>query len=192
MIPTLLSGPAAEPVSLDEAKSWLRLEAGDEDLLVRALIVSARMTLEAYTRRCFVTQSWRMGLDAWPAATMRRKLLAAPFAPFQSVSAIRIFDASGVARELAAEAYRAPAAPEAGRIAFVDAPPAPGRATDGIEIDLVAGYGGAAMTPEPLRRAILALVAHWHENRGDVAEAATRPPALVEALARPFRRERIA
>jgi uncharacterized phiE125 gp8 family phage protein len=192
MIPILLTAPATEPISLDEAKAWLRLDAGDEDQLIAALIVSARMTLEAYTRRFFVTQSWRMTLDAWPAATARRKTLSLPFAPFQSVSAIRVLDEAGVAQTLDAESYRAPAAPDRGRIVFDEAPEAPGRANDGIEIDLVAGYGAApTATPEPLRRAILALVAHWHENRGDAPAPTARLPALAAALASPFRRERL-
>lgn len=192
MTPILLTGPALEPISLDEAKAWLRIDASDEDQLLSALIVSARMTLEAYTRRFFVTQSWRMTLDAWPAPTMRRKTLVLPFAPFQSVAAIRVYDAAGVAQTLDAGAYRAPSAPDRGRIAFVDAPPAPGRATDGVEIDVVLGYGGQATnTPEPLRRAILTLVAQWHENRGDQQADAARLPALVGALAQPFRRERV-
>lgn len=192
MIPILLSGPALEPVSLDEAKAWLRLDAGDEDQLLSALIVSARLTLEAYTRRFFVTQSWRVTLDAWPTATMRRKTLTIPFAPFQSVSAIRVFDAGGVAQTLQVGSYRAPPALDRGRIVFDAAPPAPGRANDGVEIDALAGYGGqAADTPEPLRRAILALVAHWHENRGDQPAEAARLPSLVGALASPFRRERL-
>jgi uncharacterized phiE125 gp8 family phage protein len=187
----LLSGPAVEPVSLDEAKAWLRLDSNDEDQLLSALIVSARMTLEAFTRRFFVTQSWRMTLDAWPSPALRRKFIAVPLAPMQSVAAIRIYDAEDIAQMLDVDAYRATAAPERGRIVFREAPEQPGRSADGVEIDVVAGYGDdAAETPEPLRRAILALVAHWHENRGDEAEGA-RLPALVAELARPYRRERL-
>jgi uncharacterized phiE125 gp8 family phage protein len=188
----LLSGPLVEPVSLDEAKAWLRLDSNDEDALLSALIVSARLTLEAYTRRFYVTQSWRMTLDVWPSATLRRKTLSVPLAPMQSVAAIRLYDAEDVAQILDADAYRAPAARERGRIVFREPPAQPGRAADGVEIDIVAGYGDAASeTPEPLRRAILALVAHWHENRGDDGEAASRLPALVAALARPYRLERL-
>lgn len=188
----LLSGPVVEPVSLEETKAWLRLDTSEEDQLLSALIVSARLTLEAFTRRFFVTQSWRMTLDAWPTATLRRKSIVLPLAPMRSIAAIRIYDASDVAETLDAGAYRAPAASERGRIVFREPPEQPGRAADGVEIDIVAGYGDAPSdTPEPLRRAILALVAHWHENRGDEAEAAASLPALVAALARPYRRVRL-
>jgi uncharacterized phiE125 gp8 family phage protein len=190
---TLLTGPVREPVSLDETKAWLRLDSDDEDQLLSALIVSARLTLEAHTRRFFVTQSWRMTFDAWPASVLRRKSLSVPFAPMRSVAAIRVFDADDAEQTLDAETYRAPPAQERGRIVFREAPQSPGRDGDGVEIDVVAGYGDdAADTPEPLRRAVLALVAHWHENRGDQAEAAARLPTLVAALARPYRRERLA
>jgi uncharacterized phiE125 gp8 family phage protein len=187
----LLVGPAIEPLSLAEAKSWLRLDASDEDQLLSALIVSARLTLEAYTRRFFVTQSWRIVLDDWPT-TMRGNRLTIPFAPFQSVSAIRVYNAAGSPQTVDPESYRAPPAPNGGRISFITPPPAPGREADGVEIDVLTGYGlQASDTPEPLRRAISMLVAHWYENRGDQQTDATRLPAMASALASPYRRERL-
>ncbi|PPD44502.1 MAG: hypothetical protein CTY15_07265 [Methylocystis sp.] len=190
MRPMLISAPAVEPVSLVEAKSWLREDASDEDQLIQALIVSARMTLEAYTRRFFVTQSWRLILDAWPLSVAASSTFAIPFAPFQSVAAIRVYDGADVAQVVSATTYRAPAAGEGGRIVFIKPPPLPGRLADGIELDFSVGYGAlATQTPEPLRRAILILVAHWRERRGDDADDAL--PRAVEQLARPFRRERL-
>ncbi len=190
MRPLLIGAPAIEPVSLAEAKSWLREDGADEDELIQALIVAARMTLEAYTRRFFVTQSWRLVLDAWPESVASTSTLCIPFAPFQAIAAIRVFDANDVAQAIGAATYRAPSANEGGRVAFKIAPPAPGRATDGIEIDFTAGYGALAVdTPQPLRRAILMLVAHWRENRGDADDDAL--PRAVAQLAGPFRRERL-
>lgn len=190
MRPMMISAPAIEPVSLAEAKSWLREDGADEDELIQTLIVAARMTLEAYTRRFFVTQSWRLTLDCWPASVAASATLCIPFAPFQAVTAIRVYDANDVAQTIGAATYRAPFVNEAGRIFFKASPPAPGRATDGIEIDFAAGYGALASdTPQPLRRAILMLVAHWREKRGDASDDA--PPKAVAQLALPFRRERL-
>lgn len=190
MRPMLIGAPAIEPVMLAEAKSWLREDGADEDGLIQTLIVAARMTLEAYTRRFFVTQSWRVTLDAWPDSVASDATLTIPFAPFRNVSAIRVYDANDVAQTLATATYRAPAANESGRIVFVSAPPAPGRAHNAIEIDFSLGYGALATdTPEPLRRALLALLAHWRENRGDAGDDAL--PKTVMQLAGPFRRERL-
>ena len=92
-----------------------------------------------------------------------------PARAFVSVAAIRIFDAADTATTLATGAYRAAPA----RMAAASCSPgaaAAGPCEDGIEIDVVLGYGEAASdTPEPLRRAMLTLVAHWRENRGDEA-----------------------
>ena len=38
----LLTGPAVEPLSLDEAKTFLRVEHSDDDQVIGALIASAR------------------------------------------------------------------------------------------------------------------------------------------------------
>jgi len=186
----LVMTPAIEPVSLADAKLWLREDLNDEDQLIQALIVSARMTVEAYTRRFLVTQGWRLILDAWPFSVSTSSMFAIPFAPFQTVDAVRVYDQNDVSQLVSSIGYRAASASDSGRIIFRSAPPTPGRSADGIEIDFTVGYGSLAdQTPEPLRRAILNLVAHWRERRGDDADDAL--PKTVTQLAAPFRRERL-
>ena len=67
--------------------------------------------------------------------------------------------------------------------------PAPERPALGIEVDVVVGYGDAAVdVPEPLRQAVRLLIAHWYENRGLMSEAATAVlPQNVAALIAPYR-----
>jgi hypothetical protein len=56
--------PAQEPVTLAQAKAWLRVESGtDEDDLIAALIAAARARAEWHTGRAFVTQGWTLWLD---------------------------------------------------------------------------------------------------------------------------------
>src|SRR5215813_11576117 len=62
----LLTAPALEPVSLDEARAFLRVEHHDDDEVIAALIAGARLHVEAATRRALITQSWRLDFDAWP------------------------------------------------------------------------------------------------------------------------------
>jgi len=62
----LLTPPAAEPVTLADAKAWLRVEHDDDDDVIAALIAGARSHVEAQTRRALITQSWRLVLDRWP------------------------------------------------------------------------------------------------------------------------------
>lgn len=189
MRPMLITAPAVEPVSLTEAKAWLREENGDEDMLIQSLLVSARMTLEAWTRRFFITQGWRLVCDSWPAHASQTFNIA--FAPFRAVSAIRIYDRNDVASLLASTSYRVSGGDQCGRIYFNTTPPAPERPIDGVEVDFTVGYGATpAQTPDPIRRAILVLVAHWRDHRGDDNALNALPPAAL-SLCAPFRRERL-
>ena len=189
MRPMLITAPAVEPVSLIEAKAWLREDNGDEDQLIQTLLVSARMTLEAWTRRFFVTQGWRLVCDAWPMPDTLTLNIA--FAPFGALTAIRVYDRDNVAAILAPASYRVSSGDQGGRILFNATPPTPGRAIDGVEVDFTVGYGATpTQTPEPLRRAILLLVAHWREHRGD-DDALNALPPMALSLCAPYRRERL-
>ncbi|HET7848728.1 MAG TPA: head-tail connector protein [Pseudolabrys sp.] len=180
----LLTAPAIEPVSLAEAKAFLRVENSDEDDMISALAAGARLHVEAQTRRALITQGWRLSLDTWP---LDGRLPVRP-APLQTLDAARVYDADGVARTIDASAFVLDLASST----LVFAPwtlPMPGRLAAGIEVDVTVGYGGAASdVPEPLRRAILMLTAHWYENRGLVASGAVSAlPVGVAALIAPYR-----
>lgn len=202
----LIAPPAAEPVSLAEARAWLRVDTNDEDAVVASLISAARMLVESATRRALVTQGWRVTLDAWPAGrgygswsvlatgpNTAASEIAIPLAPVQSVSAVRVYDAAGEPQTLGPTTYRLVGAPERARILFATQPPLPGAKAAGVEIDLIAGYGDPPDTPAALRHAILALVSWWFDNRGDVASTgADNLPPRIAALIAPFRRGRLA
>lgn len=202
----LIAPPAAEPVTLAEARSWLRVDTTDEDEAITSLIAAAREIVERTTRRALVTQSWRIVMDAWPTEGVDRSWtvlstrplamvgdITLSLAPVQSVAAIRVYDSVGAPQTLPASTWRLVAAPERARIVFAVAPPQPTASVAGIEIDVVAGYGDPQDTPAPLRHAILSLVSYWFDNRGDVATAdvGSLPPRAA-ALIAPFRRGRLA
>jgi uncharacterized phiE125 gp8 family phage protein len=181
----LLSGPAIEPVSLAEAKAYLRVEQDDDDDVIAALIAGARLYVEAQTRRALITQSWRLSLDGWPQAG---RIEVRP-APLQSLDAARVYDALSTTQDLDVAAFVVDTAGSA----LIFAPwvlPQPGRTAAGIELDVTAGYGDAAIdVPEPLRQAIRLLLAHWYDNRGLTTTAANFSllPATVPALLAPYR-----
>ena len=180
----LLTPPAVEPLSLAEAKHFLRVDHDDDDDLIAALVTGARGHVEAATRRALVTQAWRITLDAWPPGGCIRVLMA----PLQSVSAVRLRDSAGDASELDAAAFSVVAGSAPGLIETPAGLPAPLRRHGGIEIDVIAGHGDAATdVPEPLRQAVRMLLAHWYENRGLVPAAGSAPsPAAVTAALAPL------
>jgi uncharacterized phiE125 gp8 family phage protein len=189
MTPILIAPPASEPVSLAEAKAWLRLDSSDEDDLVISLIAAARLTIEAASGRMLMTQGWRLVLDSWPASGV----LCIPVLPLQGVSAMWVYDVSGTAMTVSPSLYQADTQSEPGRISFLTGLPIPGRTLSGIEIDVTAGYGAdSAAVPVALRQAIKTLVARWYERRGDLDQGKEAGlPDVVAALVAPFRRGRL-
>jgi uncharacterized phiE125 gp8 family phage protein len=180
---TLLTGPVAEPVTLADMKAHLRVETSDEDDLIAALVQSARLHVEARTRRALNVQTWRLHLDQWPDHT----IISVRLAPLRAVTAARLYNEAGVATTLPPSLFQVlGGAP--GRL-LVGAVPWPSRAAGGIEIDIEAGYGPAAAdVPQALRHAIRMLAAYWFENRALAPGVATEtlPPGLDGLLA-PFR-----
>ncbi|MCX7329611.1 MAG: hypothetical protein NTW00_16270 [Hyphomicrobiales bacterium] len=71
MSPILIVPPAAEPVTLADAKLYLRTAGPDEDDLVIALIRAARHLVAAASNRLLVSQTWRLVCDAWPLGSGR-------------------------------------------------------------------------------------------------------------------------
>lgn len=68
------------------------------------------------------------------------------------------------------------------------------RSFNAFEVAFTAGYGDdAADVPEPIRHAILLLVAHWFERREPVELGAgpQEVPAIVAGLLHPYRRVRL-
>lgn len=172
----LVTPPAVEPVSLAEAKRHLRVESDDEDAYLADLIVAARAHVEAVAGRKLATQVWRR----YAAGRQPVPLLVGPV---QRVEAVTVYDAHGHAAALE---------PADWTLWDECLALAPGvSAGNGVEIDVVAGYGDApADVPPTLRRAILLLVAHGYEFRGAVApddQPVAIPPGF-DALVAPHRR----
>jgi len=183
----LLAGPALEPVTLAEAKQFIRVEHDDDDDIIAALIAGSRIHVETQTRRALITQSWRLTRDAWPGCGW----LAVLPVPLRMLDAARVYRLDGSTQAIDVARFSVDRIAAPARLAFTrGALPASERQMSGIEIDVTCGYGAApADVPEPLRQAIRLLVAHWYENRGLVAvghEIAVLPQT-VAALIAPYR-----
>jgi len=187
MTATLLTGPALEPVALIDVKAHLRVDHDDDDALLTASIVAARLHVEAVTRRVLITQEWRVHLSRWP----RGRVLRVRVAPLISVDAVRVRVGGGEPVTVDPDAYDADTASVPGRLVVDAGAPSPaGRAANGIEIDVTAGYGATAPdVPSPLRHAVMMLVAHWYEHRGIVGDdrGGNTLPRGFSALVAPYR-----
>jgi uncharacterized phiE125 gp8 family phage protein len=98
----LITPPAAEPLTLAQAKSQLRIPASittyDED--VGDALAAARAYIENITRNCLINQTWDQTFDEFPsAAILLRKY------PVQSIVGLYYFDELGAEQTIAAENF---------------------------------------------------------------------------------------
>lgn len=194
MMLRLVTAPAAEPVSLAEAKTHCRVDITDDDAYIAALITAARSYLETIARPqlAMITQTWELVLDDWPwGDTVELR----PY-PLQSVTSVKYTDSAGAETTLSASAYLVDAYGEPGRLRLVSTASWPSvtlRELNGVAIRFVAGFGSAGSAVDmQLRQAILLLVAHWYEIREPVLTTGAQAvdmPFTVMALMQHWRRE---
>ena len=176
MTSIMVNPPSAEPVPLAEAKAHLRVGHNDEDALISALIASARRVVEARTGLLLMAQVWTAFRDGWP----EDGTLELPLWPVRVVDEIAVFGEDD---------QKAPVDPAHYVVDLVSRPARimlrgsrqwqrPGRRMNGIGIRLQVGYATADSVPPPLRQAVLMMVAHWYNHRGDET-----PPGLPASLA---------
>lgn len=183
MAAILIEEPAIEPLTLVEAKAFLRVEHGADDDLIALLIKAARSEVESATCRAMITQSWRIVLDHWPASG----LIVAPISPLRSITTARVRASDGSASSIDLSAFTLDTVRLPGRIRFDRAAVSePGQPIAGIEIEITAGHGEtAASVPEPLRQAMRLLIACSYEQRDRVE--GDKLPDTVAALVAPYR-----
>jgi len=203
--------PQNLPLSLNEAKAFLRLDDDDTaaDALVMALLRAAVRHAETFTGRALITQSWRLSLDHWPRRSLidarlwegvregadlvaARNFIEIPRPPLQSVTALQTFDAADAAAAVAPTVYFVDTASEPGRVGLRFGQVWPSvtlRPHSGIQITFVAGYGDDANgVPDDILAGLRLLLAHFHENRA-VCDRATdiAVPMTAKEVLRPYR-----
>lgn len=164
----VLVPPANEPVSLDEAKTQCRVDNTAEDSLITGWIVAARRMTEQAIGLRVVSQTLKLSLPYWPTDGLIRLGVG----PVTAVNVVRYFaPTTGTATVLTANtdyrtwlAYRPP-------VVY----PAPGTywpagqygRIPAVEVEYAAGMPTTDPDYELARAAVMMLVTHWYENRGD-------------------------
>ena len=205
----LVTAPVIEPVTITEAKDYMRISDDDDNALISNLIVAARTAAESYTRRAFITQTWKLLMDNWPATRSNQwwdgvrqlpisevkgqRFITMPLAPLQSVTTIITYSDDDTASTFASSNYQVSAYSgdfaNQGRVTLRTSGsgwPDFTRNADGIEITFVAGYGSASSdVPYQIKQAILSEVAKLYEDRGSCEGGACCD--IAKRLLDPFR-----
>ncbi len=177
MAVTLVTPPAAEPITLAQAKAQMRITTDMDNVLVESRIVPARCWAEFETARQFITATWEMRLDSWPNG----RVIELPRPPLQSVEAITYLDEDGVEQTFASANYHVDTASLKGRVVLAPGAVWPFLADvpGAARIRFVAGYGDtAADVPAMAISAMLLHIQAAHlgdqDTFGGVMEAARR------------------
>lgn len=83
--------PILEPVSLAELKLHLRIDHSDEDELLKLILLTARESVEKFTARALLTQTWDICLNEWPD----EDFIELPYGNLQSVTSVKYKDSDG-------------------------------------------------------------------------------------------------
>jgi uncharacterized phiE125 gp8 family phage protein len=192
LAPVLVTPPAAAPISLAEVKAHCHVLHPDDDDMLQGLIEAATRYCDGWTGilgRCIVTQTWAQSFDGFPVGDMIRL-------PFPDVTSVTLTyrDADNQAQTFAAANYALVADARSAKIVLAQSaawPSTYGR-PDAVTVSMVAGFGGVAAVPPPIKIALLHLVSHWWRNRSAVSpDAMANTPMTFEALIAPWRAVRL-
>lgn len=170
---------AEAAVSMAEAQAYARVETGEEEALVAALVRAASALCESFTGQVLVARPFEEVLP--PGAQWQRLALT----PVRSIEEVAALAADGSATIVSMGEYDVDIDSRGDGWVRL--------ANWGDSKIRVRGQAGMAVdpngVPEPLRQGILRLIAHLFATRDG---AGGEPPAAVTALWRPYRRMRLA
>jgi uncharacterized phiE125 gp8 family phage protein len=182
--------PTTEPLDLAAAKEHLRvIDFEEDDAYITSLISAARRTVEDMTGRTLIDTTFTQSARGWSGFF---DLLRGNG---RSIGSVKYDDADGVEQTVDPTLYGIhPYGDGCAALALYNEFTAPDLIdrpfVDRIRIQFTAGYGAAATdVPQPLRQAVLYLVAHYYDNRSPVGVNVNlnKMPFTVEALSAPYK-----
>lgn len=166
----LVTAPAVEPLTVAEVKDRLVIDYDDYNDVLLGLIRTAREYVESYTGRALITQTWKAYYSGLSAA------LVLPKPKVQSITHIKYYPAGSAAVTVSSSVYEADLSAEPAYITTAYGqqwPSFTARTTKPVEVQFVAGYGGAEDVPQGIKDAMLLLIGHWFRHREEVLVGTT-------------------
>lgn len=158
--------PTIEPISLNAARDYLRVDHTDDDSVIAGLIAAARARYDArgILGRALMTQTLDYWVDAFPVG----RALFLPVRPVQSIVSVSYLDASQTLIAADAASYVASLASEPPRIYPVGGTwPATACVPDSVVVRLVAGVDDPGLLPADLIQAMKINIAYWYDCRDE-------------------------
>ena len=171
-------------VTLDAAKTFLRVDGDDEDSLIGGLLASATNLVEKVCNRILIEESVTLlttGFPCGPVLLFGGKV--------SEVSAVRYLNSQNIITTLSPSSYRVDVRGVRGLVDQVVSWPSTSDAFNSVQVEYTVGYESADKVPEPIKTAILLLAASWYANREAVVTGTIveELPLGVRALLTPYR-----
>jgi uncharacterized phiE125 gp8 family phage protein len=162
----LVTAPAAQPLSVDEAKSHLRVDHTTDDTLIESLIKAATQIAERFQNRRYINQTWRLTMDRFPDDGCAIEI---PIGPLSSVTSITYTDSDGAAQTWGTSNYQVDTRSVQGRIVpdpDTVYPTTEYNKLNAVTVTFVVGYGASsASVPENIRHAIRMIIGDLYNHR---------------------------
>lgn len=206
---TEIMSPASGPaLTLDEIKHHLRITEDAEDAYLSSLLETATQTIEAAYSLALILRDVAVYMDAWPRETRLRwwdglregtigdlvtprPAFQLPLRPVQVLVGIDIWQAGSWQTQLLDGSYIQPGLSPQIYPAAVLVGAEPDRPLDGIRVTLRAGFGPDwNAVPPAIQMALLRLIAHLYEHRGDEPTQALAASGARQLMA-PYKEVRL-
>tara|TARA_R100001440_G_scaffold75315_1_gene102244 strand:+ start:1377 stop:2039 length:663 start_codon:yes stop_codon:yes gene_type:complete len=201
---TVVTSPDTLPITLAEAKTFLRIDTSDDDTLITTLIESAKDYAEEYLGRSLINTTFKLSLDGFsedqvpiqegfytaPYMTFHKRYISLPKPPLVSVTHLKTFNEDNTESTFASTKYHVDNARNPGRVVLKEGEtwPTDLRVANGIEVTYVAGYGTAASDiPSAIKVGMREHVTYLYEHRGDYEQGLNTFPILAKQLYQPYR-----
>lgn len=197
---TIVTPPASYPITLAEAKAWLKVDVNDDDALITDLIVCATEAAEMEMRRALITQTRRLSLDT-PFSSLDSELgdgvydlpvsalngvlcsdIELPYAPLQSVTSVTTYDIGNTGTVFPSSNYIVDTSASRISLNATSYWPTGLRRYKSCEVVYVCGYGAAANVPSPIKFGIRQHVMQMYDGR-----MVCEMPAMCKELYRKYK-----
>lgn len=182
--PTLVTGPASEPITLAEARKQCELgnsTAHDDHLLL--LIQAAREQWEHDTDAACITQTWSVTTE-----DLCDDEIYLPKRPLQSVTHVKYYDETETLQTLSTSVYDVDVADRAVRLGYMQNWPLTIDTWNAVTVTYVVGYTSATLVPAIQKQAMRLLIGYYFENRDMLTNDIVYKSAAYENLVARFMR----
>lgn len=181
----IVTAASEEPITLAEAKNFLRVDHSDDDTLINALITASRQMCEEYTRRILVTTTVDEYFDKFPHNSWDNlsNLIYLSRGPVASITSVKYVDEIGSEVTLTSDQYVTDLISEPARVQSTAGWFAAAGVVNQVIVRYVVGTAKSAI-PKPLIQGMMLVVSELYDNRSNSVK---RLPTASEYLWNPYR-----